>query len=118
LCYRSLAGWTAGCYLGPLVTPVDDRGLGFPDARYCPGQLVGLLRTRLGWLVVLGSCGKCLLHALASRYRIDALACRHRKTWRVQELDRAAGYLYLFAVPAGHLPRALWYPDVSARLRQ
>jgi cytochrome c-type biogenesis protein CcmF len=33
------------------------------------GQLVGLLRTGLGWLVVLGPGGKRLLHALAGRAR-------------------------------------------------
>jgi len=38
------------------------------------GQLLGLLRTGLGWLVVLGSGGERLLHALAGRHRSDPLS--------------------------------------------
>ena len=42
--------------LGPLVTAVDSHGLVVPHGGDCVGQLVGLLRTGMGWLVVLGSC--------------------------------------------------------------
>ncbi len=46
----------------------------------------------LGWgLVVLGSGGKRLLHALAGRHCTDPLAGGDREARRVQELDRAAG---------------------------
>jgi len=45
--------------------------------RYCTWELVGLLRTRLGWLVVLGSGGKCLFYALADRYRANTYVSCH-----------------------------------------
>ena len=40
-----------------------------PNHRHCARQLVGLLRTRLGRLVVLGSGGERLVHAMAGRHR-------------------------------------------------
>lgn len=40
--------------LGALVATVDDGGMGFPDPRHRAGLVVGVLRTRLGRLVVLG----------------------------------------------------------------
>jgi cytochrome c-type biogenesis protein CcmF len=57
----------------------------------CLGQLLGLLRARLGRLVVLGSGRKRLLHALAGRHGPDALAGGDRKARHLQGLDRAAG---------------------------
>jgi len=43
--------------------------------RHCTWQLVGILRTRLGRLVVLGPGGKCVLHAMAGRYRVNPFTC-------------------------------------------
>jgi cytochrome c-type biogenesis protein CcmF len=45
----------SGCGLGPLGAALDLGSLVFPDRRCRPWQLVGLLRIRLGRLVVLGS---------------------------------------------------------------
>ena len=56
-----------------------------------PGQLVGLLRAGLGWLVVLGSGGERQLHALAGGHGARAFPGRLRETRHVQELDPAAG---------------------------
>ena len=54
VCYGIVNLWTVGRNLGPLVTSLDHSGLGISDTRYCARQLVGLLRTWLGRLVVLG----------------------------------------------------------------
>jgi cytochrome c-type biogenesis protein CcmF len=81
------------------------------------GLVVGLLRTRLGRLVVLGSGGKRLVHALAGRHGADAFAGGDRKARQLQELDGAAGDLRLLAVAARHLPRALRRADLGACLR-
>ena len=48
-----------------------------PDLRHDAGQLVGLLRTGLGRLVVLGSGRECLIHALAGRHGADPFAGGH-----------------------------------------
>src|SRR5690554_6218415 len=44
-----------GFHVGTLVAPLGHGGVAVSDFRDRFGQLVGLLRTRLGWLVVLGS---------------------------------------------------------------
>ncbi len=72
----------------------------------------------LGWgLVVLGSGGKRLLHALAGRHCTDPLAGGDREARRVQELDRAAGDRRFLPEPAGHLPGPLRRAHLGARLR-
>ena len=63
----------------PLVTPVDNRRLGEPDAGYCPWRLVGLSRAGLGWLVVLGPCRKRLAYALVGGHGAVALFSGNRK---------------------------------------
>src|SRR5690606_32931576 len=63
--HRRLAWRPAGRGLGALVAAVDHRCMGVPWCRYHLGFVVGLLRTGLGWLVVLGPGGKRLVHALA-----------------------------------------------------
>ena len=50
---------------------MDQCGVGLFNARHHAGQLVGLLRTGLGRLVVLGSGGECLVYAMAGRYGPD-----------------------------------------------
>ena len=89
----------------------------FLTRRHRARQLVGVLRTRLGRLVVLGSGGERLVHAVAGRHRADPLARGHREARQLQELDRAAGDLDLLAVAARHLPRALGRADLGARVR-
>src|SRR5207253_1347036 len=71
--------WTPGRYLGPLVATMDHRRLDVSDRWHRPGKLVGLLRTRLGRLVVLGPGGERFLYAVAGRHRFDPLARGHRK---------------------------------------
>jgi hypothetical protein len=78
--------------LGPLVAALDQHQLGFPDPRNRSGELVGILRVGLGWVVVLGSRGERLVHALAGRYRIASFPSGDREAGRLQELDRAVGH--------------------------
>ena len=79
VCYCGLAGWTPGCHLGPLVTSLDTGCLDLSDDWHCAGFSLGLLRTGLGWLVVLGPGRKCVVHALVGWYRVDSLVGRIRK---------------------------------------
>jgi hypothetical protein len=51
-CIAGPAGYAG---VGAMVAALDPCRLGIPDHWHCPGQLVGLLRTGLGRLVVLGS---------------------------------------------------------------
>lgn len=60
--------------MGALVSSLDNGGMGIPNFGYRTRFLVGLLRTWLGRLVVLGSSRKRILYALASRYCTYALA--------------------------------------------
>ena len=62
----------------------------FLDIRHRTRQLVGLLRIRLGWLVVLGPGRKCIIHALACRHGTDSLTLRNRKTRAFQIMDRSS----------------------------
>ena len=66
----------AGCCLGALVASVDDGCLGVPDPGHCIGFVVGLLRTGLGGLVVLGPGGKRIFHALAGGHSAHPFAGR------------------------------------------
>src|SRR6185503_8838871 len=56
------------CGLGPLGTAMGVAELVLPDARYRDGLVLGLLRTALGRLVVLGPGRECELHAMACRH--------------------------------------------------
>ena len=65
--------------LDQVVKTLDQRCVGVFDGGYHPRQLVGLLRARLGWLVVLGRCRKRFVHALVAGYRIGSLTGGHRE---------------------------------------
>ena len=52
---RGVAGGQIGCLVGEMVASMDQCGLGIFVAGDHAGKLVGLLRIRMGWLVVLGS---------------------------------------------------------------
>ena len=89
----------------------------FPVRRHRARQLVGLLRARLGRLLVLGSGGERLVHALAGGHRADPFAGGHRKARPVQELDAAAGHPRVLPEFVRHLPGALRRADLGAFLR-
>ena len=97
----------ARCALGTLDAALDDARLAVPHDRHRARQLVGVLRARLGRLVVLGPGRECLVHALARGYGADPFARGDREARAVPELDTAAGDHRVLAEPARHLPRTL-----------
>ena len=70
---------------------MDNGGLGIPNPRYCTGLLVGVLRARLGRLVVLGSSRKRVAVTLASGHCAGAFAGGDGEAWQFPCLDRAVG---------------------------
>ncbi len=85
--------------------------------RHHAGQLVGVLRAGLGWVVVLGSGRERVVHAVARRHRADSFAGRNGKARHVQGMDGAACDLRILALAARHVPRALRRADVGACVR-
>src|SRR5690606_38979543 len=53
------------CCVGSLGSPVDTCSLAVPDWWHRDGLILGLLRTWLGWLVVLGSGRECVVPSVA-----------------------------------------------------
>lgn len=81
----------------------DPCGMDVPHPRHRAGLGVGILRTGLGRLVVLGPGGKRLVYAVAGGNRAAALHGGDRKAGQLPRLDGAAGHRRLLPVPAGHL---------------
>ena len=94
------------CSLGTLVAALDQCRLGVSDSWYRAGQLVGLLRTGVGWLVVLGSRGERFLYAMAGGDRLSAFVGCDGEARTLQELDRAAGHFRVFLEPTRRVHRA------------
>ncbi len=115
---RGDAGRQARFAVGALGAAVDDGRLDVPDGRHRARQLVGLLRARLGRLVVLGSGRERVVHAVADRHRAHSFAGGHREARPVQELDAAAGDRGVLAVAARNVPGALGRHRVRARVRE
>ena len=76
--------------LGALGAAVDAGGLDLPHARHRDGFVLGLLRARLGRLVVLGSGRERLADAVARRHRAVAFRGGDGKAQRAQGLDHPA----------------------------
>jgi cytochrome c-type biogenesis protein CcmF len=112
LCCRCADFGTYGCGLGPWVRPWTLLAWVLPDPRHRDGLLLGILRARLGRLVVLGSGRKRLLHAVACRHGAASFRDRYGKTRSAEGLDRAPGDLHLLALAAGHLPGPLGCADI------
>ena len=86
------------CRLGALGAAMDAGGLDLPHARHRHGLLVGLLRARLGRLVVLGPGRERLVHAVARRHRAAALRARHGEARGAEGVDHPARHPRLLAV--------------------
>ena len=104
------------CGLGALGAAVDAARLDVPDARHRDGLLLGLLRARLGRLVVLGSGGERLADALARRHRAAAFGGGDGKAQCAEGVDHPAGDPHLLAVADRHLPGALGRADLGPHL--
>ena len=79
------------------VRPWTLAAWSLPDRRHRARLLVGLLRARLGRLVVLGPGRERLLHAVAGRHRAAAFGDRGREARRAEELDHPARDPHLLA---------------------
>ena len=93
--------------LGALGASVDAGGMDIPHARHRDGFVLGLLRARLGRLVVLGPGRECFPDALACRHRAAAFRGRDGKAQRAEGLDHPVVDPDLLIVAARHLPGAL-----------
>ena len=96
---------------------LDDSGLVISDNWYRSGQLVGLLRARLGRLVVLGSGRERVIHAVADWNSLDSFVGGYRASWPIQKLDVTVGDHGLFIELAWNFFGALRHHRVSSRLR-
>ena len=76
--------------MGALEPPLDECRLGIFDGRYRAWQLVGVLRTGLGRLVVLGPGRKCIVYALVGGLCADSCAGNHGKARHFHQLDLIA----------------------------
>src|SRR5581483_4833715 len=98
---------------GALGAAMDATRLDLPDARYRDGLLLGLLRARLGRLVVLGPRRERLADAVARRHRALALGAGDGKARCAEGLDHPAVDPDLLAVAARHVPGALGRADLG-----
>src|SRR5258708_1246651 len=103
--------------LGQVDPALDHIRVAVSDHRHRARQLVGLLRTRLGRVVVLGPGRERLIHALAGGNGADPLAQRHGEARHLQELDLAAGDFRLLLESRRNFPGALGRPGVGALVR-
>ena len=115
---RCDAGREARFLVGALGAAVDHGRLDVPDGRHRARQLVGLLRARLGRLVVLGSGRERVVHAVAGRHRAHSFARGDGEARAVQELDAATGDRGVLAVAARDVPGALRRRRIRARVRE
>src|SRR5689334_15236365 len=104
--------------MGALGTSLDYHVLVVSHLRHRARQLLGLLRTRLGRLVVLGPSGKCFLHAMVDEHCVDSFLGGDREARLVQELDGIAGDLWILFVVAGNLSSAFGCVGICACFRQ
>ncbi len=94
-----------------LLDQVDPRlrpdRLDLPLDRHHPRRPLVLHRTRLGWLLGLGSGRERFAHAVADRHRLHPLDHGPGEARHAQGLERQPDRRHLHARPARHLPRAL-----------
>ena len=105
------------CGLGALCAAMDPDRLDLHDARHRHGFVLGLLRTRLGRMVVLGSGRECIADAVDRGHGAPSFRGGDGKARRAQGLDHPACHSVLFAVADRHFPGALGRSDVGAFLR-
>src|SRR5262249_27895640 len=110
----SIAFSFAVAALGALGAPMDACSVDFPDRWHRYGLLLGLLRARLGRILVLGSGGERVADAVAGRHGAAAFGCGDGKAQRIENLDPAAGDPCVLFVPDRHLLGAVGGAHVRA----
>ena len=88
--------------------------MGLSNYWNCARLLVGLLRTRLGRLVVLGSGGECIFYALACGHGITPFGHRVGEKGYVKKLDHFPRHHCLCHEPAWYLSGPLSATSVHA----
>ena len=104
--------------MGTLGAALDAGGLDVPDRRHRVRVVVGLLRTGLGWFLVLGSGGKRQLHAVASGRRAAAFGHRRGKARGTEKLDDPSGDHGLWLFHDRHLHRSVRRHHLGPQLCQ
>ena len=103
--------------LGALCAAMDPRRLDLHDARHRHGFVLGLLRTGLGRLVVLGPGRECLADAVDRGDGASSFRGGDGKARRAQSLDHPACHSVLLPLADRHIPGALGRADIGAFLR-
>src|SRR5262249_29746490 len=93
---------------------MDACSVDIPDRWHRYGLLLGLLRARLGRILVLGSGGERVADAVAGRHGAAAFGCGDGKAQRIENLDPAAGDPCVLFVPDRHLLGAVGGAHVRA----
>ena len=96
-----------GSCLGAMGSSLGACRMGLSNYRNCARLLVGLLRARLGRLVVLGSGGECIFYALACGHRIAPFGHRVGEKGYVKKLDHIPRHHCLCHEPAWYLSGSL-----------
>ena len=100
--------------VGALGQTLDACRLDVPHHRNRDGILVGLLRARVGRVLVLGPGRERVLHAVARGHGAPALGPRDGKARSAQSLDDPPCDHHLRPVTDGHVPRSLRRAHVRA----
>ena len=80
--------------------------------------VLGLLRTWMGWFLVLGSRGKCLVDAMAGWHGASAFRRGHGETQRTKDLDAVACHTRLLTFAHRYFSRAVGRAHIGAYVRQ
>src|SRR4051812_23413549 len=102
--------------MGSLGAAMDAARLDLPDARNRDGVLLGLLRTRLGRLVVLGSRGERFADAVARRHSAIAFSRGDGETKFAQGVDHPACNTHFLAFIDRYVPGAIRGVDLGPYL--
>src|SRR3569833_233132 len=102
--------------MGALGTAMDATCLEMPDARNRYGLILGVLRTRLGRLVVLGPRRERFTDALACRYGAVAFSRGDGEAKFAQGVDDPACDTHFLAFIDRHFPGAIGSADLGPYL--
>ena len=103
--------------MGAVGEALDHGRVGAAHGRDRARLVVGVLRTGVGRLLVLGSGRERVVHALACGDRADPLPRSDREAWTLQKLDAIARDPRVLFVIARHLPRPIRRVGLGAFLR-
>ena len=118
LCVRGIAHRPPRTAMADVVAPLLRGRLGAIDDRHCAGKLVGLPRSWLGRLVVLGPGRKYQLDAMADRRCTHSLTCPGPHAEPICPFDLTSLSWPVLSRRFGNSPRPLWRIAQRSRLRR